>query len=329
MNRRSWSGATAGIMLVATSGCGLDVTSSDDDDASGEEPSSSADSSPNGAEGTPPRSEQPSDGTTGSGPSAGCPVGTWRLRDLRATGDADVARVEFSGGGSLTIAFASDGTWTLTDDASEPLHASLDEGGTRFDGQAAIDGTASGTYTDVGNAYIFDLESSRGEARISGPGYNDTVDMSEVVAAFVPTEQATLDCDGDTLRLDSETVTMTLSLLGPERSDASAQPDGGSTIQSSGTRDCDNRPVTIDAELEEVVLTGECEVVEVVSDNTDLTAESVQELVVSGSLNEITVDAVATISIPGSSNEIFWAAAIGAAEPTSQDDGPFNTVQQR
>lgn len=332
MRQRPRWGWVVGIALVAIGGCGVDVSSSDDD---GAESSASGGESPSANRpGTQPRSEDPGSSPTSPSDSASvesgrCPVGTWRLRDLRAIGDADATRIEFSGGGSLTLTFTAVGTWTLTDDASQPLQASLATDGYRVDGRVAIDGSATGTYRSVGSAYVFDLLSSSGEATISGPGYNDTVDIDEVAEALLPVGRATLDCADSTLRLHSDSVRMTLA---PSRDPGPISAAGSGdklTVESSGTRDCSSRSVRVDAGLEDVFLTGECGVVTVVGDNTELTAESIRKLVVPGSLNEITVDTVATISVSGSSNEIFWGAARAGGEPTIHDDGPFNTVQQR
>jgi hypothetical protein len=159
---------------------------------------------------TTPESTTPAaeDGTGGppadDGATGDCPVGTWQLSAIEPADGIDTGAGEltFTGGGSMILELAGDGTWTVTDDGANPVDVSLDTGGAVVPGTATIVGEAEGRYAGQGDSYLFEDDSSSGTVELSAAGYTETLSMEDVLVAIVPTGQATVTCQGGTLTID-------------------------------------------------------------------------------------------------------------------------------
>lgn len=201
MSLTRWVTALAGLGCLLLTGCETAGQSS-----AGQ---TSTETSPPSAASTTTTTEG---GQTG-GP-ASCPVGTWKLADLRSTTSLNGVEAQFSGSGSMMLTMSADNTWTLTDDGSQPLSAQLASSGVSVAGTLTVDGSAEGNYMRAGEQFGFQVERTEGTAELKSDVLNQTFDMDQVTGALVPTGRAEVTCSGSTLRIGSGSFTMTWNFVG-------------------------------------------------------------------------------------------------------------------
>jgi len=156
---------------------------------------------------------------SGSGASPGsssgdCPVGSYTVAEIVAKDVASTAlgRLHITGGASIRVAFAADGTWTLSDDGSQPVTVSAD--GHRADGR--LSGSLRGTYaakgTENGTEYEFAQTGADGEIRVTSSLGDATLPLAAVGPALAPTGSVTLTCSDTGLTVDSDNVSLELTV---------------------------------------------------------------------------------------------------------------------
>jgi hypothetical protein len=99
------------------------------------------------------------------------------------------------------------------------------------------------------------------------------------------------------------------------------------TFSNQSTWDCKKDPVPhISHSRGKFAFTGECTSIFIPTGKNQVTAESVERLVVDGGANTITVDAVGSIEVNGGGNTITWKKAKSGDKPTIKGDVGKNTI---
>jgi hypothetical protein len=310
--------AGAGAVIA---GCDVGVRETDEE------------SSPPAVQGSPTPGVEggPGDAPAGDYPGP-CPVGTWQLSGIEPAGGIGVGAGElsFSGGGSMMLELAGDGTWTVNDDGSNPVDATLDAGGAEASGTATIEGSAEGTYAGQGDSYFFQDDRSNGTVELNAPGYSETLSMEDVLVAIVPTGQATVTCQGNTLVIDGGQARWELSYTG---GGSSSDGTSGSTEESgeireiteSGTYGCADESVRItEVAGLAVELTGDCFTVYIDSTGNDVEIESASTLIVGGAANTVDIQRVDEIEVAGALSNVSWHGD----EPRISNSAAGATVQE-
>jgi hypothetical protein len=173
--------------------------------------------------------------TTTSGQTGGsedCAAGTYDVTALTGKESIDVQgqRIVFSGAVSGLTLELDGSKWELAgDDAKTTIDVA---GVTELD--AAINGTAGGSYTKSGSEYEFVLEDSAGTADLSIGGVSQQLDMSDVAKSIAPSGKATITCTGDGAKLESDSVSLDLERTGGGTS-SSDSTETSETSESNST----------------------------------------------------------------------------------------------
>lgn len=139
-----------------------------------------------------------------------CFAGTFQVESIESTSSLDTpigpitARSE---AGSMTVEIGTDGTWQLADDGSQPV--TFDVAGAQV--EATVEGSATGTYTEQGETYLFATDSTTGGGEIDSPLGSHEFSMEEAGSVLLPDGETTVDCAGEQATLTSETVVLTLA----------------------------------------------------------------------------------------------------------------------
>jgi DUF3060 family protein len=276
----------------------------------------------------------PAPGASAEAPAGGypgpCPVGTWQLSGIEPQQGVGIGAGElsFAGGGSMLLGLADDGTWTVTDDGSDPLDAILVAGGAQASGTATIEGSAEGRYASQGgDDYLFEDDRSEGTVELNAPGYSETLGMDDVLAAIVPTGQAEVLCGGDTLTIAGAYAVWEFAYLGGGSSSEGTAGAGeeSTEITASGTYDCGGGSVRVtDVAGLAVQLTGDCATVSIDSTGNDVEVESADVLAVNGAANTVDIQQVNEIQVTGAMSRITWHGD----EPQISNDAVGATVQE-
>jgi hypothetical protein len=314
-----------GLVLVlagaaaVTAGCDVGVRETDEETPP---PATPGTATPGAEDGT---------GDTPAGDYPGpCPVGTWQLSGIEPADGVDtgVGELSFSGGGSMVLQLADDGTWTVDDDGSDPLDASVDTGGSVVSGTATIEGSAEGRYAGQGDSYLFEDDGSRGTVELSAAGYSETLGMEDVLVAIVPTGQAAVTCEGSTLTIDGGQARWEFTYIGGDSSsEGVVDAESGETLEvtASGTYDCQGGSVRVtEVPGLSVQLTGDCAVVSIDSTGNDVEVESADRLIVSGAANTVDIRRVDEIEVAGAMSRVTWHGD----EPQVSNTAAGATVQE-
>jgi DUF3060 family protein len=307
----------AGVGLLAA-GCDVGVRETDED---GSPPATPDGSTPGASAGSP--------GGDYPGP---CPVGTWQLSRIEPLDSIGIGAGELSfvGGGSMVLGMAGDGTWTVADDGSDPLDATLVAGGAQASGTATIEGSAEGRYASQGgDDYLFEDDRSDGTVELTAPGYSETLGMDDVLAAIVPTGQAEVTCSGNALTIAGTHALWEFAYIGGgSSSEGTAGADEESTavaITAGGSYDCEGGSVRVGEVAGLVVeLTGDCATVYIDSTGNEVGIESADILVVNGAANTVDIQQVNEIQVTGAMSRITWHGD----EPQISNSAVGATVQE-
>jgi hypothetical protein len=311
----------AGVGVLA-SGCDVGVRDS------GDESQSATPQAPDGAAPGPTTEAAPAGDYPGP-----CPVGRWQLSGIEPSEGVGVSggELSFSGGGSMVLELADDGTWTVNDDGSDPVDATLAVAGAEASGTARIEGSAEGRYAGgEGGVYAFEDDRSDGTVELNAPGFSDTLGMDDVLAAIVPTGQATVTCDGNTLTIDGTNGRWEFAYIGGDSSsEGAASPSEQSTeireITAGGTHDCAGGSVRILGVAGLTVdLTGACAAVYIDSAGNEVDIESAGSLIVTGAANTVDIQEVDEIQVAGAMSQVTWHGD----EPQISNTGFGATVQE-
>jgi hypothetical protein len=248
---------------------------------------------------------------SGSAPGAVCFAGTYSVRTIvgREAVDTDAGPAVPSGsGGSLRLTFTNSGGWTLSSDGSRPISLSI----SGISVSAAVDGRSEGVFTAIAGQYVFHEDRASGTVTFSTPVGTQHLPMTAIARALVPAARATITCGGDSVRLVSDSVELTLVPIGssagggsggsqpnPKPQPQPQPPSGGSgsggapiviaRAGMTGSYDCRGHSITIQTSTVNLHLIGTCPV-----------------LRINGSLNQVTVDATNSIIINGSNDKVVY-----------------------
>jgi len=305
----------ATLATALLGGCSVGVQ-----DGSGGSATAAPPAAPGGAGG--PDSSTNPDNAAASGqpapPSGECFLGRHAVRSIvgRETIDTPAGPAKPSGnGGSLLVDFRPDGRWTLSSDGSKPAAFAVGP----YTATATIKGQADGTYARVGEQFAFRQRTASGSVLLASTAGSYRTTMESLAPALAPSGTATVTC-GQTVRLVSETVELTLTPLAPPpggRPPGSPPPGGGapeapaviSRAGTTGTFDCRDHTVTISAAATRLHLVGRCPRVEI-----------------TGAGNEVTIDLAGTISVTGTRDKVTWHDGLDGRQPSVTTTGLLSTV---